>query len=62
MDGKDPDGHRGREFVIAGACRYLAYRKKKKNDERSFGAAGGYRDPHIEFSRKGAIKKKTKIN
>ena len=56
MDYKDPDGHRGREFVIAGAYRYLANRKIKKNDERSSGAAGGHWNPHIEFSRKGAIR------
>ena len=36
--------------MIAGSYRYLANRKKKKNDERSTGAAGGHRDPHIEFS------------
>ena len=45
--------------MIAGSYRYLANRKQekeKKNDERSTGAAGGHRDPHIEFSQKGAIK------
>ena len=31
-------------------------KEKINNDERSTGAAGGHRDPHIEFSRKGAIK------
>ena len=35
--------------MIAGSYRN-ANRKKKKNDERSTGDAGGHRDPHIEFS------------
>ena len=43
--------------MIAGSYRY-AYRKKKKKDERSIGAAGGHWDSHIEFSQKGAIKYK----
>ena len=55
MDGKDPDITEEKNLWLPAYIDTLQT-GKEKNDERSTEAAGGHRDPHIKFSRKGATK------